>query len=140
MTQQEGKLQAFKRSLSSIDMTEGRPWKKLLLFTVPLLIGNIFQQMYSTADALILGQVIGDGALAAVGASIPIFFFIIVLMMGIAMGAGVVVSQYFGAKKREELSYTIGAAITLTTILGVVIMVLGPLATRPRSRHAGSAR
>ena len=112
-------------------MTEGRPWKKLLLFTLPLLIGNIFQQMYSTADAIILGQVIGDNALAAIGATIPIFFLIIVLMMGIAMGAGVVVSQYFGAKKREELSYTIGAAITLTTILGVIMMIFGPLATRP---------
>ena len=131
MYRQESKLQAFKRNLSSIDMTEGRPWKKLLLFTVPLLIGNIFQQMYSTADAIILGQVIGDNALAAVGASIPIFFFIMVLMMGIAMGAGVMVSQYFGAKKREELSYTIGASITLTTILGVIMMVFGPMATRP---------
>ena len=125
------KLQKFKRSLSAIDMTEGRPWKKLLLFTVPLLIGNVFQQMYSTADALILGQVIGDNALAAVGASIPIFFFIMVLMMGIAMGAGVVVSQYFGARRREELSYTIGAAITLTTMLGGIMMALGPFATRP---------
>ena len=131
MLQRESKLQKYKRSLSTIDMTEGSPWKKLLLFTVPLLIGNIFQQMYSTADAIILGQVIGDNALAAIGATIPIFFLIMVLMMGIAIGAGVVVSQYFGAKKREELSYTIGSSITLTTILGVIMMVFGPFATRP---------
>ena len=125
------KFQRFKAMLSNIDMTEGTPWKKLLLFTVPLLIGNVFQQMYSTADAIILGRVVGDYALAAVGSSLPIFFLIMVLMMGIAMGAGVMVSQYFGAKKREELSYTIGAALTLTTILGVTIMVFAPLATRP---------
>ena len=112
-------------------MTEGKPWKKLLLFTIPLLIGNFFQQMYSTADAMILGHFVGDNALGAVGASTPIFFLLMVLMMGIAMGAGVMVSQYFGAKKREELSYTIGAALTITTALGLVMMILGPLATRP---------
>jgi len=126
-----GRLEEFKRSLSNIDMTEGTPWKKLLLFTVPLLIGNVFQQMYSTADMIILGQFVGDNAISAVGVSMPIFFLIMVLMMGIAMGAGVIVSQYFGAKKREELSYTVGAALTATTILGLIIMIFAPLGTRP---------
>ena len=121
----------IKQKLSSIDMTQGKPWKQLLLFTIPLLVGNMFQQMYSTADAIILGRFVGDYALGAVGSSIPIFFLIMVLMMGISMGAGVMVSQYFGAKKREELSQTVGASITLTTILGVVMMVVGPFLTRP---------
>jgi len=112
-------------------MTKGAPWKNLLLFTVPLLIGNLFQQMYSTADAIILGRFVGDNALAAVGSSIPIFFLIMVLMMGISMGAGVMVSQYFGAKKREDLSYTVGASLALTTILGVAMMISGPFVTRP---------
>jgi len=125
------KVQNFKNLLSNIDMTEGTPWKKLLLFTVPLLIGNVFQQMYSTADAIILGRFVGDYALAAVGSSMPIFFLIMVLMMGIAMGAGVMVSQYFGAKKRDELSYTVGASLTVTTILGIVMMIFAPLGTRP---------
>ena len=112
-------------------MTTGTPWSKLLLFTVPLLVGNVFQQLYSTMDAIILGEFVGDRALAAVGTTMPIFFLVTVLMMGIAMGAGVMVSQYFGAKKREELSYTVGAALTLTTILGVIIMVFAPIFTRP---------
>jgi len=124
-------LQKFKRLLSGIDMTQGKPWKSLLLFTIPLLIGNLFQQMYSTADAIILGQFVGDNALAAVGASMPMFFLLMVIMMGIAMGTGVMVSQYFGAKKREDLSHTVGVALTLTTILGIVMMVLGPFVTRP---------
>ena len=124
-------IQNFKRKISGIDMTKGTPWKSLLLFTVPLLIGNLFQQMYSTADAIILGQYVGDNALAAVGTTIPIFFLIMVIMFGIAMGVGVMVAQYFGAKKREELSRTIGAAITITTILGVVMMAVGPFVTRP---------
>ena len=121
----------FKRMLSGIDMTEGTPWKKLLLFTVPLLIGNLFQQMYSTADMIILGRFVGDNALAAVGSSIPVFFLIMVIMMGISMGVGVMVAQYFGAKKREELSRTVGAAITITIILGVIMMASGPFVTRP---------
>jgi len=112
-------------------MTEGTPWKKLLIFTIPLLIGNLFQQLYSTADAIILGRYVGDNALAAVGSSMPIFFLIIVLIMGISVGAGIMVSQYFGAKKYDELSYTIGNSITIITILGVVMMLLGPLGTRP---------
>jgi len=124
-------IQKFKALLSGIDMTRDKPWKKLLLFTFPLLIGNLFQQLYSTADAVILGRVVGVHALAAVGASMSIFFLIVVIMMGISIGVGVMVSQYFGAKKREELSRTIGAAITITAVLGVVIMVVMPFVTRP---------
>jgi len=124
-------IQNFKQLLSGIDMTQGKPWKKLILFTLPLLIGNLFQQLYSTADAIILGRFVGDNALAAVGSSMPIFFLVFVIMMGISMGIGVMVAQYFGAKKREELSRTIGAAITITALLGVVMMAIGPFVTRP---------
>ena len=124
-------MQGLKKTLSSIDMTEGPPWQKLLLFTVPLLVGNLFQQLYGTADAIMLGRFVGDYALAAVGSSMPIFFLIMVLLMGIAMGAGIVVSQYFGARRREELSYTIGNSISITAIMGVFMMIFGPLLTRP---------
>ena len=121
----------FKNSLKSLDMTTGTPWKKLLLFTVPLLIGNMFQQMFSTADAIMLGHFVGDSALSAVGASMPMFFLLMVIMMGISMGVGVMVAQYFGAKKRKELSHTVGVSLTITTIIGVVMMALGPFVTRP---------
>ena len=124
-------IQKFKQLLSGIDMTRGKPWKSLLLFTLPLLVGNLFQQMYSTADAIILGRVVGPNALAAVGTSLPIFFLIMVIMFGISMGVGVMVAQYFGAKKREELSRTVGVALTITTILGVFMMAVGPFVTRP---------
>jgi len=112
-------------------MTEGLPWKKLLLFTIPLLIGNVFQQLYSTVDAIFLGRFVGDHALAAIGSSIPIFFLILMLCMGVAMGAGIMASQYFGAKSREDLSYTIGTAITLTAIVSLVITIFVPFLTRP---------
>ena len=121
----------IKSKFGYVDMTEGTPWKKLMIFTVPLLVGNIFQQFYSVADAMILGRFVGINALAAVGASMPVFFLIMVLMMGIAVGAGIMVSQYFGAKSRSDLSYTIGNAITLTAILGAILMAFGPLLSRP---------
>jgi putative MATE family efflux protein len=121
------KLRVF---FSAIDMTDGVPWRKLLAFTLPLLIGNIFQQLYGLVDAIMLGNWVGVHALAAVTSTMPILFLIMVFMMGIAMGAGVMVSQYFGAKKRDELSQTIGASITLTFLLGLVIAVFGPMGTR----------
>jgi len=124
-------MQRFKQLLSSIDMTEGKPWEKLLIFTIPLLIGNLFQQLYSTADAIFLGRFVGDNALAAVGSSMPIFFLIMVLLMGVSIGAGIMVSQYFGAKSREDLSYTIGTSITIITILSLIMMIFVPLGTRP---------
>jgi putative MATE family efflux protein len=120
----------IKNLMSGVDMTTGAPWKKLLLFTVPLLVGNLFQQLYGLLDAIMLGNWVGVEALAAVTATMPIFFLIMVFMMGVAMGAGVMVSQYFGAKKREELSRTIGVGITLTAILGAVVAVFGPMCTR----------
>jgi len=116
---------------ASVDMTDGVPYKKLLLFTVPLLIGNIFQQLYSTVDAIFLGRFVGDNALSAIGASMAIFFLILMLVMGVAIGAGIMTSQYFGAKSREDLSYTIGTSITLTAIVAVLLTIFGPLATRP---------
>jgi len=111
-------------------MTEGEPWKKLLYFTVPLLIGNAFQQLYSTVDAIFLGRFVGDHALAAIGSTIPLVFLILMMSMGVALGAGVMVSQYFGAKSREDLSHTIGTAITLTAIVSMVITIFGPIASR----------
>jgi len=125
------KVRDLKQRITSIDMTTGKPWQKLLLFTLPLLVGNVFQQLFSTVDAIMLGHFVGDHALAAVGGTMSIFFLVMVLMMGISMGAGVMVAQYFGAKSREDLSHTIGTCITLTAILGAVIMAVGPLLVRP---------
>jgi len=113
------------------DMTEGTPWKRIVEFAIPMLIGNIAQQFYNTADSIVVGKYIGDNALAAVGSSGPILTLLFVFLIGIATGAGIMVSQYFGAKDREKLSRTIGVCITLTAIASFIIMVIGPLITRP---------
>lgn len=113
------------------DMTEGTPWKRIVEFALPMLIGNIAQQFYNTADSIIVGRYVGDNALAAVGSAAPILNLLLVLFVGIATGAGIMVAQYFGAKEREHLSHTIGACITLTAIASVIIMIIGPIVTRP---------
>lgn len=121
----------FSSLFTAKDMTEGTPWKRIVEFSIPMLIGNIAQQFYNTADSIIVGKYVGDNALAAVGSASPILNLLLVLFVGISTGAGIMVSQYFGAKDREKLSHTIGVCITLTAIASVIIMVIGPLVTRP---------
>lgn len=121
----------LKQFFGPCDMTTGKPWEKILTFTAPMIIGNVAQQLYSTVDSVIVGRYVGDNAIAAVGASGPILNLLLVLFMGISVGAGVMVSQYFGAKDREELSKTIGNCISLNAIASIIIMVLGSLLARP---------
>ena len=121
----------LKQLFAPSDMTEGKPWEKIVIFTLPMLIGNIAQQLYSTVDSIVVGKYVGDNALAAVGSSSPILNLLLVLFMGISVGAGVMVSQFFGAKNRRELSITIGNCITLTALASLIIMVVGALGIRP---------
>ena len=113
------------------DLTEGTPWKRIVQFAVPLLLGNIAQQFYNTADSIVVGRYIGDNALAAVGSAGPVLHLLLVLFVGIAVGAGIMVSQYFGAKDRQQLSQTIGTCIVLTAFASLTIMVVGPMVSRP---------
>ncbi|NLW23530.1 MAG: MATE family efflux transporter [Tissierellia bacterium] len=113
------------------DLTEGTPWKRIIEFAIPMLIGNIAQQFYNTADSIIVGRYVGDNALAAVGSASPILHLLLVLFVGISVGASIMVSQYFGAKDRENLSRTIGICMTLTGIASVIIMIIGPIITYP---------
>ena len=110
------------------DMTKGTPWRVILSFTMPMLIGNIAQQLYNTVDSIVVGKYIGDNALAAVGSCGPIVNMLLVLFIGISAGASIMVSQYFGARNREALSHTIGNCITATAICSLVlILVMTPL-------------
>ena len=114
-----------------IDMTEGSPWRKIVAFTMPMLIGNIAQQLYNTVDSIVVGRYVGDNALAAVGSAGPILNLIIVLFVGISMGASIVAAQFLGARDRESLSYTVGNSIILIIASSVLVTVLGILVTRP---------
>ena len=121
----------FKKLFAPADMTVGTPWKSIVAFSIPMLIGNIAQQLYNTVDSIVVGRYVGDNALAAVGSASPLLNLLLVLFIGISVGAGIMVSQYFGAKLREELSRTIGCCITLTALASVLIMVCTPPLLRP---------
>lgn len=82
-------------------MTEGVIWKEILLFSIPLLLGNLFQQLYNAVDSVVVGNYIGAQALAAVGSSAPVINLLVSFFMGLAVGAGVIISRYFGARKRR---------------------------------------
>ena len=124
-------MQGFKKLFAPVDMTVGSPVKQIILFTIPMLIGNFAQQLYSTVDSIVVGRFVGDNALAAVGTTGPIINLMIALFVGISVGASIMVSQYFGARKREELSRSIGCCITLTAFASLFITVVGVLIARP---------
>ena len=121
----------LKELFSAKDMTLGSPWKRILEFSIPMLLGNFAQQLYNAADTVIVGLYKGDLALSAVGSSTPILNLLLALFVGVSTGAGIVVSQRFGAKDREGLSRAIGNCITLSAIATLIIMIIGPLITKP---------
>lgn len=123
-----GKLSAF---FGTQDMTVGNPATNLIRFSTPLLIGNLAQQLYSTVDSIVVGNYVGDSALAAIGASGPIINLLLVLFMGVSVGASIMASQYFGAKDKKRLSHSVGTAITATFAVSIFVMVVGPLITHP---------
>lgn len=124
-------LQTLKKLFAPRDLTLGSPLKGITMFAIPLLLGNLAQQLYNTVDAIVVGRYVGDAALGAVGLAGPIINLMIVLFMGISTGATIVVSQYFGAKDRQSLSRAVGTTITLTVGSGVVMSVVGVLCSRP---------
>ncbi len=112
------------------DLTSGAPWKKILIFTFPMLLGNIAQQFYSTVDTLVVGRFAekGEDCIAAIGSALPIVNMLLVLFIGISAGASVMVSQYYGSKNREGVSYTVGNCITVTLIACVgLIAIAAPI-------------
>ncbi len=114
----------LKKLFAPTDMTVGTPWKSILIFTLPMIIGNIAQQLYNTVDSIVVGRYVGDNAFGAVGSAAPFLNLLLVLFMGVSTGAGVMTAQYFGAKNREKLSYTVGNAITLTAICSVLLIII----------------
>jgi len=121
----------LKKLFAPTDMTKGTPWKSIAMFTFPMLIGNVAQQLYSTVDSIVVGQYEGKNALAAVGSSLPILNMLLVLFIGISVGASIMVAQYFGAKDRKKLSHSIGNCITATAISCIVLVLVATPFIRP---------
>lgn len=113
------------------DMTEGNELSLLVRFAVPMLIGNIFQQFYNMVDSMVVGNYVGSGALAAVGATGSLNFLFFSMCMGMSMGIGILLSQYFGAKDDEQVKKTIANSIYITLVVGLTMSILGCVLARP---------
>lgn len=113
------------------DMTVGTPWKIILNFTIPIVIGNIFQQFYSMVDTVIVGKFVGTKALAAVGSTGTIGFLILGFLMGLTAGFTVLTSQRFGAGDMPGMRKTVGSAAVLSVIVSVVMTVISMAFMKP---------
>ncbi|GAF03060.1 MATE family efflux transporter [Saccharicrinis fermentans] len=107
------------------DLTVGNEAKLIYHFALPMVLGNLFQQLYSVVDRIIVGRYIDDTALAAIGASFPIFYALISFMIGIGSGATIVISQYFGAKETEKVKRAITTIFTFLFFASIVLMFIG---------------
>ncbi|MBR0075671.1 MAG: MATE family efflux transporter, partial [Synergistaceae bacterium] len=119
----------IKTKKTTRDMTEGVIWKHLIGFAFPLLMGNIFQQFYNTVDSIVVGNFVGADALGAVTSTMPIVLTLLGLFIGLAMGAGVVISQYFGAKDIPNLRKSTHTAVVSTIIMALIISAIGYYST-----------
>lgn len=117
------------KKIKTIDLTVGNIWKQLLLFSLPILFGNIFQQTYNMADSAIVGQFVGNTALAAVGSSSNIIMLLLSAFFGIAMGAGVIISRYYGARDYAGVSRGVHTMVAFGLTGGIIFSVIGEILT-----------
>lgn len=109
------------------DMTQGTIWKHLVAFALPLMLGNLFQQLYNTVDSIVVGNFVSKQALAAVGSTTSIINMLVGFFSGVSVGAGVIISQRFGAKDAEGVHRAVHTTVAMTLIIGVVGTVVGVL-------------
>ncbi len=107
------------------DLTEGKEGKLILNFALPMLFGNVFQQLYNVIDSIIIGKVLGKEALAAVGASFPLIFALISFVIGIALGSTIIIAQFFGAKKMESVRKTVDTLYIFLFFAAFILMFIG---------------
>lgn len=135
---EKGEGTPMERPSGATRLTEGSIWRKIIGFAIPLFLGNLFQQLYNTADSLIVGNFIGSEALAAVSSSGSLIFLLVGLFNGIAMGAGVVIARYFGARDPENLRRAVHSTVFFGVVSGVLLTGLGILLTPMLLRWMGT--
>ena len=106
-------------------MTHGNIAKQLIVFAIPLLVGNLFQQLYNTVDSIVVGNFIGDQALAAVNSSGPIIDMLVSFFMGLSLGAGVLISNYFGAQDCQGVKEGVHTAMALALVSSLITTIVG---------------
>lgn len=120
------------------NMITGSPAKSLFFFALPMVLGNIFQQVYNITDSLIVGNFVGEKALAAVGASFAITMLFVSIAIGAGIGSGVVISQLFGAKQLGKMKTAVYTSVTSITAISVVLLIVGVLINKPILRLMGT--
>lgn len=120
------------------NLTEGKPLRILFFFALPMIAGNLFQQLYNMVDSMVVGQYVGEDALAAVGSSFPVVFLAVAVAAGLSMGCTVVISQLFGGGHIHEMKVTISTALISLGVLGVLIMIAGELISLPLLQLLGT--
>ncbi len=124
-------LRANRYNTCMKSMTEGRPAVLILKFSMPLLAGNLLQQMYNLVDSVVVGQFVGKEALAAVGSTNILNFLLISLFSGLALGFTILISQFFGAKEKDKIKRAVDTAYVVACIGAAAVTVLGLLLTEP---------
>lgn len=120
------------------NLTEGKPLKLLFFFAIPMVVGNLFQQLYNMVDSMVVGRFVGEDALAAVGSSFPVVFLSVAVAAGLSMGCTVVISQFFGAGKILAMKVTVSTALISLGVIGLIIMGIGELASFPLLKLLGT--
>lgn len=113
------------------DMTKGSAGKLIFAFAMPMLIGNIFQQLYNMVDSIVVGRYVGSEALAAVGTSFPIIFLLVSLVNGLTNGSGIIISQFFGANQPDKVRKAASTALIFQTVGGIALSLVGIALARP---------
>ncbi|MBQ8834609.1 MAG: MATE family efflux transporter [Oscillospiraceae bacterium] len=113
------------------NMTEGNPLSLIVSFSLPLMVGNVFQQLYTVVDTMVVGKVLGVDALAALGATDWLYWMMLGMVQGVTQGFGILMASEFGAKQYESLRRVVGSSASLSVICALVFLILGQLAARP---------
>jgi len=122
----------------NMNLTEGTIWKQIVLFAFPLMCSNLFQQLYNTADTMVVGRFVGSTALAAVGSTGSVTGLLVGFFIGMGTGSGVVISQYYGAKDYDNLHKSVHTALALAIVFGIVLGILGVVLSPALLRWMGT--
>ena len=120
-----------RQSHGAIDMTQGSPTRLIVAFSLPLLLGNVLQQLYNMVDSIVVGNFVGSTALAAVSTGFPLIFMLSSLFIGLGMGATVIIAQYIGAGDRDAVKRTVNTIYSALLIIFIPLTLLGLLITTP---------
>ena len=113
------------------DMTTGRPLPLIITFALPLMIGNIFQQLYTVVDTMVVGKALGVDALAALGATDWLYWMLLGMIQGVTQGFGILMAREFGARQYQNLRIVVGSATSLSAIAALLFLILGLLIGKP---------